>query len=115
MLPKENRITDNYDFNRIRRLGKTYSSGIFLFSFFVDNGKRDKGPRLGMIVTNRVDKRATVRHRLKRLLSRVLYENLSRFPNGGMGVFVVRSSMIGKKYEEISVEFNRVLSKIPLS
>ncbi len=114
MLPKNNRITDKYDYNRVRRLGKVYSGNLFLFGFFVDN-KKDNSPKLGMIVTNKVDKRSTVRHRLKRILSRVLYENISRFPKGTMGVFVVKSSMINKKYEEVSAEFNKVLSKIPLS
>ena len=112
MLPKSFRLTEKYDYGTVRRFGRTISSPFFVVSIFKDEKNIDGQTRVGIIITNKIDKRATERNRLKRMVNRYLYENFARFGKGYLIVFVVKSSMIGKKYEEVSFEFDKVLSKI---
>jgi len=110
MLPKENRLTDDYDFRRVKRLGKSYHCPLFKLSVA---RKKVLGPsRFGFVISKKIDKRAVVRNRIKRLLRQVVRERLEKIPNGFDVVFVVRPSIVGKIYEEINTEFNKVLSKV---
>lgn len=110
MLPKENRLTDDYGFRRVKRLGKSYHCPLFKLS--VAPQKVSAAPRFGFVVSTKIDKRATVRNRIKRLLRRAVRERLERIPDGFDIVFVVRASIVGKDYEEIGSEVDKILSKI---
>ena len=120
MLPKENRLTDDYDFRRVKRLGKSYHCPLFKFSFAPrkvsgpPNGETSPS-RFGFVISKKIDKRAVARNRIKRLLREVVRENLEKIPDGFDIVFVVRPSIVGKSYEEISIEFDKVLSKVSFS
>jgi len=117
MLPKENRLTDDYDFRRVKRLGKSYHCPLFKLSLAQ---RKVAGPpsgetspsRFGFVISTKIDKRATVRNRIKRLLREAVRANLTKVPNGFDFVLVVRPQIVGKNYEEISAEVNQVLSKV---
>ena len=110
MLPKENRLTDDYDFRRVKRLGKSYQCP--LFKLGVAPQKVSGPSRFGFVISKKIDKRAVVRNRIKRLLREVVRSNLEKIPDGFDVVFVVRPSIVGKNYEEVSSEFDKVLSKV---
>lgn len=110
MLPKEHRLTDDYDFRRVKRLGKSYHCPLFKLS--IASQKVSAAPRFGFVISKKIDKRATVRNRIKRLLRQAVRERLEKIPNGFDIVFVVRPNIVGKSYEEINIEFNKVLSKV---
>ena len=110
MLPKENRLTDDYDFRRVKRLGKSYHCPLFKLS--VARRKTVGSSRFGFVISKKIDKRAVVRNRIKRLLRQAVRENLEKIPEGFDIVFVVRPNIVGKSYEEINIEFNKVLSKV---
>ena len=115
MLSKENRLTEDYDFRRVKRLGKSCHCPLFKFSFAPHPPKadREKSPsRFGFVISKKIDKRAVVRNRIKRLLREVVRENLEKIPDGFDIVFIVRPNIVGKNYEEISIEFNKILSKV---
>ena len=110
MLPKENRLTDDYDFRRVKRLGKSYHCPLFKFSFAPR--KISGASRFGFVISKKIDKRAVVRNRIKRLLRQAVRENLEKIPEGFDIVFVVRPIIVGKSYEEVITEFDKVLSKV---
>lgn len=110
MLPKENRLTDDYDFRRVRRLGKTYHCPIF--SLTVASQKVPGPPRFGFVISTKIDKRATVRNRIKRLLRDAVRLKLTEVPDGFDLVFVVRPKIKEKSYEEICAEVDKILSKV---
>ena len=110
MLPKENRLTDDYDFRRVKRLGKSYHCPLFKLSVAQ---RKIAGPsRFGFVISTKIDKRATVRNRIKRLLRQAVRERLEKIPDGFDLVFVVRPKIVGKSYEEVGAEVDQVLSKI---
>jgi len=111
MLQKENRLVDDYDFRRVKRLGKSYHCPLFKLSIAE---RKLAGPsRFGFVISKKIDKRAVVRNRIKRLLREVVRKNLEKIAAGFDVVFVARPSIVGKNYEEINLEFNKILSTIP--
>ncbi len=110
MLPKENRLTDDYDFRRVKRLGRSYHCPIFKLT--VAPQKIAAPPRFGFVISTKIDKRATVRNRIKRLLREAVRAKLSRIPEGFDLVFVVRPKIVGQSYEEVRAEVDQVLSKV---
>lgn len=77
--------------------------------------KDPKDLRFGFIVSTRIDKRATVRNRAKRVLREAVRLRLEKFPLGHDVVFVLRKAIISKSYEEVSAALDKVLSEIPFS
>jgi ribonuclease P protein component len=111
MLPKENRLTDDYDFRRVKRLGRNYHSSLFKLGV-ARRKKEGQASRFGFVISTKIDKRAAVRNRIKRLLREAIRQRLEKIPAGFDFVFVVRPKIVGKNYEEVSAEVDRVLSKI---
>lgn len=113
MLPKENRLTDDHDFRRVKRLGKRYHGSVF--SLTVAPQKVVTAPRFGFVVSTRIDKRATVRNQIKRRLREAVRSSLINVSKGFDLVFVVRPDIKSASYEEISAEVDKVLSKVSFS
>jgi len=69
MLPKEYRLPSS-DISRVMRSGRRIvGSGMTLvYCFFPQSGGQPTKPRFAFIVSKNVDKRATTRNRVKRLL-----------------------------------------------
>jgi ribonuclease P protein component len=117
MLPKKNRLIDDYYFRRVKRLGKDYHSSLFKLGVVQrkEEGALPAGrqaSRFGFVISKKIDKRAAVRNRIKRLLRESVRQRLEKIPEGFDFVFVVRPNIVGKDYEEVSAEVDRVLSKV---
>ena len=67
--------------------------------------------RFGFIVSKKIDKRAVVRNRVKRLLRRVIEENIKKIAAGYDFLFIIRSEIIGKDLGEISITVLDLLKK----
>jgi len=113
VLPKEFRLTDDYDFRRVRRLGRVYQSSFF--KLVVAPAKRRGSLRFGFVISKRVAKRAVDRNRAVRLLREAVHQKLPDLKRGFDVVLVARTSILGKGGTEVSTEVNRVLSKTPLA
>jgi len=79
---------------------------------FVYKKNRDPGfSRFAFIVSVKVDKRATVRNRMKRLLREAVQRIVSGFPKGIDGVLVVRGKLPDSK-AEVEVIVRAVFRKL---
>ncbi|PIS23228.1 ribonuclease P protein component [candidate division WWE3 bacterium CG08_land_8_20_14_0_20_40_13] len=113
MLKAQNRLLDDYDFRRVKRLGKTFVTPLFVLSFAP--AKNPAGPpRFGFVFATTFDKRAVVRNRHKRILREAVRVNLNKFHAGFDIVIIPRRKLIGKTYEEICRIFDWTLPKTPL-
>ncbi|MCG2685953.1 ribonuclease P protein component [Candidatus Parcubacteria bacterium] len=113
MLPKEFRLTDDYDFRRVRRLGRVYQSPFF--KLVVAPAKQRETLRFGFVISKRVAKRAVDRNRAVRLLREAVHHRLSDLKKGFDVVLIARIAILGKSEPEVGTEVNRVLSKTPLA
>lgn len=85
MLPQDLRLP-SVDIASLLRRGKRIHEGSVDFIY----RKTDKGKRFAFIVSTRVDKRATARNRVKRLLREAVAAHLPHLQDGVDGIFVVR-------------------------
>lgn len=99
MLPKINRLPLRTEFKRLKKEGVMVSGP--LFSLLAADSKTEKPPLFAFIVSKKIDKRATARNRVRRLLSEAVWEILPRVRPGAEGVFLTKKSIIGRDLEEI--------------
>lgn len=76
MLPYKFRLTKDKDYKFIFKNGKKSSNNYFRVCFLKNNIGHS---RFGIIVSNKVSKKATVRNLLKRKIRAILSNNLSNF------------------------------------
>ena len=112
MLPKDFRLTDDYDFRRVRRVGRIYQSPFF--KLVVAPAKRRDTLRFGFVISKRVAKSAVQRNRATRLLREAIHQRLPQLNRGFDTVFIARPPILDKDGPAVAIEVNKVLSKTPL-
>lgn len=114
MLEKKNRLTSDYEFNKVYRQGNKYKSSSFDIFYLKPNDY--KGPsKFGFVVSNKFGKVAPKRNRIKRVFREVIRKNLGEIKDNYWIIIKPKHPSKNKNYEEINSEFNKVLPKIPVS
>lgn len=107
MLRRKYRLTKEHDFQRVRRQGQKIAGRFFVLSFVSNNLE---GSRFGFIATKKIAKAAR-RNRALRLLRESVRLKLPSIRSGFDLVFIVRPGIIGKGFEEVEKEVDRLLKK----
>ena len=114
MFKKENRLSTNFEFNITRKYGKKIR-GDYFFMYYL-KAKNYEGPvKVGIVVSNKVDKVAANRNRIKRLYRESLKEHIPNLPNNLWMVIHPKAESLKTDYEKISTDVNQVLSQISLA
>lgn len=118
MLPAGNRLTAKYDFEKVKKRGAVLTTPFFVLSY-IERGKKEPvfGPRFGFVASTHLDKRATKRNRVKRILreSVRLFLKLREEEVKDVSldvVFVLRKRILDQGYEEVNRLVNTLLSKV---
>ena len=110
MLKKQNRLSTDYEFNLTRKYGRNLVSRYFYL--YVLNPQNYEGPtRVGIIVSNRFDKSAAKRNRIKRIYREVIRNNFDKLPPKLWIIVYPKSGSREAKYEAINAEFIDILQK----
>ncbi len=118
MLPKKNRLTSKYEFNKVRYLANKHNtkySGKYFHIFWTAVPEYTGPTRFGVVVTTKFDKSAARRNKVKRVFRELFREYSGRIRDDYWVVVHPKFSCSNKTYEEISIDFNSVLQKIPLA
>jgi ribonuclease P protein component len=114
MLKKENRIRTQKEFDQF--FGRNFKmakginfSGAFMFVKVLPSTR--KVSRIGFMVNNKVDKRATERNKIKRRLREVVRLNLAGLRGKSDVLIVANSKIVGKTYKEIEAVVVDLLKK----
>lgn len=110
MLPKSSRLSCDYEFNRVKRIGRGVTSS--LFGIYFAPARLPGKTRFGIIISNKLEKKAVRRNRLRRLFRQAIREKV--FKNGYDVVIVAFRRSLTASYEELNNTFNKTLSKTPL-
>ena len=114
MLKKENRLSTDFEFNVARKHGTKVSS--ILCNMFFLKPTNYQGPvKVGVVVSKKLSKLAVKRNRLKRLFMECIRKEIDNLPKDHWIVFHPNKESLSKTYEKISIDVNKVLSKISLS
>lgn len=114
MLKKENRLSSKYEFNITRKYGKTLT-GRFFHLYIVKPHNYEGPTKAGIIVSNKFSKSAVKRNKLKRIFREIVHTNFNKIPQGHWVVLYPKFYAINQKYEEISIDFNKVLQKVSVA
>gem|GEM_PF-2037929 len=105
MLKKEFRGLTRSEILRFKSEGKMYKT--LLFGLVV---LKSEEPKVGIIISKKISKKAVDRNRVKRKVYQAVGEDWKDFENKGiMGLFLVRSVILEKSYEEIKKTWQELL------
>lgn len=118
MLPRENRLRAKYDFNQVKRFGRSLDTPLFGLSFWRPRSQSPgQSSRFGFIVSKRFCKKASERNRAKRKLRETVRLWLKAQPLTTRGIYrdvvlVARPALLKSSYEEINRWLVEVLPKV---
>lgn len=111
MLLKENRLTQKKDFDKIFKEGKSFFSGIIGIK---STSNEFDFSRFGIIVSNKISKKAVTRNKIRRQIREIIRLNLENIKKG-MDIAIICNQGIEKKtYKEIEREILQILERIKL-
>lgn len=90
MLAKEYRLTQEKKFRYIYNQGKSFF-GRFVVVKFLISKKKDES-EFGIVISKKISNKATVRNKLKRQISQIIYSLLDQFQQAGKLVIIVKSN-----------------------
>lgn len=108
MLARENRLTGEKNFDRVKKKGKLYQSENFGMAVY--DRKDDSPTRFGFIISTKISKMAVHRNRLARALREAARYNLKKIGSGKDIVFLAKKSITSKTTDEIMKEVNDTIS-----
>jgi ribonuclease P protein component len=109
MLPREKRITNTRDYQRVYQKGSFFSARLANINILPN---RSDMARLGIVVTKKVAAKATERNLIKRRfreVSRTLYDQL---PAGYDIVVTIKGGAEKAEFTEIEKELKEVFAKV---
>lgn len=107
MLPKTYRLP-SFQFTSVKSHGQLLQSP--LFGLLVLKSSISTYPRFGFIVSTKISNKATVRNRLRRLLSAALLPLLSHLPPGHDYLVLAKTKLINQSLDHIRQTFHAILT-----
>lgn len=111
MLPKENRLSSDFDFRRVRRFGKGHPTPFFSVFVLRDDKEPEAPPRFGFVVSTKVSKRAAKRNRIKRILRDEVSKLLPDISPGVLVSFWIRVKALDAPPDRLRLKVKEVLKK----
>lgn len=111
MLKKENRMRTRFQFNITRDKGFHSRGEYFHIFVFGPDDYRDS-TQIGIVVSQKVTKKAVERNRIKRLYREALRNNYAILPEKKWIVIQPTAQSLDRNYEEISTDLIKTLQKI---
>jgi len=108
MLPKINRLKKKKDIERVFKSGKGFKED-FLILKIVKSGL--KNSRFAFIVSRKVSKKATLRNKIRRRLSRLTGLKIKRIKKGMDLILMAVPGLEEKDFWEIEEIINKLLQK----
>jgi len=108
VLPRKFRISRK-EFSLVKKEGQRVSGPFFALLL-----KKGEGVKVGFIISKKIDKRATVRNKIKRRLSQALLPFLPKIRPKTHIVFLAKKVLGEKNFLEIEREVKRMLTKAKL-
>lgn len=102
--------------NRLPRGVEFYNSRVFPTALFVLKVKQNdlEINRFGIVVSKKIDKRAVIRNKIKRMLRKIIMDLNKKMTIGHDMLFIVRIGIINNNYNQSSIIVRQVLEKAGL-
>ena len=113
MLPKTYRLPLKTELNRLKKDGQILQGKFFGLLLSPDNLNNEIS-RFAVIVSNKIDKRAVKRNKIRRLINEALKSLWPKIKIGVEGVFLVKKTATKATFEEIKNEIEKLFKKAKL-
>ncbi len=108
-LAKQYRLKGKKEFERVKKEGRLING--LLFSLLILKSQQTDGPKFGFVVSKKIDKRAVVRNRIRRLISEAVRQVLPDIRQDLKVVFLAKLSLKKASSEEVFSSVRRFLGK----
>lgn len=109
MLPKINRLKNKKDFEKIFKNGKRFKEEFLLLIMIKNNIKTT---RFGIVVSQKVSKKATLRNKIKRWISEIIRLKIIKKIKKGFDILLIAVPEIEfKNFWEIEEVINKLFKK----
>ena len=112
MLSKKFRLNKKKDFDRVFQTGLSAYNQILGIKVLQNNEQENS--RFGIMVSNKVDKKAVVRNQIKRRLRAALFSQLDYFKQPCDLVVIAQTKIKEADYQEILKTISSLLKKLKL-
>lgn len=112
MLPINNRLKEKKDFSSIMKYGSALSFPLFNIKYY----KKQEGEcRFGIVVSNKISKKAVVRNLIKRRLREALRRNKEQFILQTDTIIFAKSKIVNTTYKDIECMILEMFKKVLIS
>lgn len=111
MLPVAYRLKKDEDFQKLATGGKYSYSSYFTLKY---KPNKLEHSRFGFVISTKIDKRASVRNRLKRQMREIIRLKLAKIPQGYDIMLVPKKAALGLTYEQLDNELGGLFGKARL-
>ncbi|MCD6500690.1 ribonuclease P protein component [bacterium] len=111
MLTKKYSLKKKKDFARVFKKGKGQAEKFLILKLVKNNLEF---PRIGLVVSKKISKKATLRNKIKRRLREGVRANLARIKPGYDLIFSARKGIEEKSFWEVRKEVEKLLQKAKL-
>ncbi|HLD70948.1 MAG TPA: ribonuclease P protein component [Negativicutes bacterium] len=112
MLPKENRLTKENDFDAVFKNGKSARLAIISGKSSANSLGR---PRFGFVVSKKISTKAALRNKVKRRLRDAVAKNVPQIKKGGDVVIIALPGIEKKGFFEIEKEVGVLFKKLGIN
>ncbi len=115
MLPRKHRLRRRRDFNRVYRKGiRLHSRHLTLRAYkLTTSPTNDESPtQVGISISTKVNKRATVRNRIKRQIKAAMFHLLPKIAGNWLIIVSVRPGTIECDYWQFLRELEEMIKKL---
>jgi ribonuclease P protein component len=123
-LPQAHRLRHRSDFDRVYRQGKRYRSKYLTLWVYwppaiasptdrpTHPPPHPSPPKIGVVISRKVDKRSVVRNRLRRWIHTGLCHLLPQLPPGWLAVIGVHPTALECNYQKLLQELEQLLAVV---
>ncbi len=116
MLAKDYRIRDKGTFLRIFKKGNSFYTKNFIYRWMENRTpKAASETRFAFIVSNKVEKRAVYRNKIRRQLQAIAQKLISRVKKGYDIVIITKGGILEVDFQEIENQFEYFINKNQLN
>lgn len=110
MLPRISRITREQTFSLIIKKGFSLSFSLMRIKWIFSENPY---PRFGIVVSNKISKKATVRNKIKRRIRELLREFIKKQPHMQIdGIIFVKPHIVNASFQDIAHEVQYALDNM---
>ena len=109
MLAKQFRLTKNKDFERVAKMGRAVYGKTIALKWIKNNLPQS---RFGIVVSLKIDKRATVRNKIKRRIRAIIRENLQNIKIGYDYLILTKPEIKTLTYQNLEEKLMQLLKNV---